>query len=553
MKTRNVSEELRMLRDALQKRISQLTVLYQMGRDIAENENWSDALDRFLMALVKYMRADGTALLLFSQEETRLAIRANFHIDASVLEESRTMLLEGWRKHPRATEIHSLEGYRDNLLTTCLERSRPWRITIIPLRHRSRSLGFLVLEKSYAAGTEFGIDYQFLNTIQTIFTEQVANAAYISELRSLSQFNRKVLENMNSGVITTDLDGNIRFCNRRAATLCPQLQEGSNTHFDTIFSSAAFGDGFFEKLKNSPKDNHVLEVQGTNGSGGSFPVQLSTSKMFDDTLNGVVLVAIFEDLTDQKKLQAEVRKNDRLRTLGQLSASVAHEIRNPLTGIATSVEVLESKLKRSPENAKYFKAIIDEISRLDGIIKNLLDFAKPAKPRLRDCFLGEVIARVVNLLSDHATKRGITLAVTTSLADDRCRADADQLTQVLLNLVLNAVQACREGDTIKLRLSEAPPGHDTKQLQIEVIDTGPGVSPEVRETLFEPFVTTKTRGTGMGLAISRQIVEEHQGSIFCEFSQTGSKFIILLPIESMITEAHTVARSENHAKNNSHY
>lgn len=553
LKNRRVSDELRILREALQKRISQLTVLYQMGRDIADNENWSDALDRFLMALVRYIRADGTALLLFSQEEARLATRASFQVEGAMLDDCCSELLERWRSHPRSSEIHPFEGYRENEFKTCLERTRPWRLTIIPLRHRNRSLGFLVLEKSYDNGADFGIDYQFLNTIQTIFTEQVANAAYISELRSLGRFNRKILENMNSGVFTTDLDGNIRYYNCRAATLCPQLSDNSVHHFNSIFSSGSFGASFFEKLIASPKDTHIMEVEGTAAAGGVFPAQLSTSKMFDDTLNGTVLVAIFEDLTDQKRLQAEVRRNDRLRTLGQLSASVAHEIRNPLTGIATSVEVLQSKLKNTPENTKYFRPILDEINRLDGIIKNLLDFARPARPRLRDCFLGEVVARVVNLLSDHAAKRGISLEVTTSLADDRCRADADQLTQVLLNLVLNAVQACREGDSITLRLGEARGDRNGKQLKIEVIDTGPGVPVEVRESLFEPFVTTKTRGTGMGLAISRQIMEEHHGTIICDFPDRGSKFSIVLPGDVQSGDGKTAVRSELHAENDPHY
>jgi nitrogen-specific signal transduction histidine kinase len=548
-----VHEELRMLKSALKERIRQLTVLYQMGRDISENENWSDALDRFLMALVRYLHADGSALLLFSVQETRLATRTSFQMDESVLSECRDVLLAEWKKHPRAFEIHSLEGYSEKTRTTCLERTIPWRVSIVPLKHRSRVLGFLAIEKEYKSGAEFGIDYQFLNTIQTIFTEQVANASYISQLRSLSRFNQQVLENINSGVLTTDLEGYVKFFNRRASLLCPQLGKRTDIHFDELFRSGSSERTLHGKVLRSAKDHHVLEVDGADGTGGWFPAKLMTSKMHDENLNGDVLIAIFEDLSDQKQLEGELRRNDRLRTLGHLSASVAHEIRNPLTGIATSVEVLEAKLRGHADSAKYFRAILDEINRLDGIVKNLLDFARPSKPSLRDCFLSDVITRVVTLLSDHAQKRGIRLEVVNALPDDRCRADADQLTQVLLNVVLNALQACRERDEVKILLGNASAGRNRSFLKIDIIDSGPGIPAEIRSSLFEPFVTTKARGTGMGLAISQQIIEEHGGKISCEFLNAGTKFTILIPGDSRKRAAHAAKRSEDHVQDDTHY
>lgn len=546
-------DELRILKEALRKRVSELTLLYQMGRDISENENWSDALDRFLMAFVKYMHAEGAALLLFSQKERVLTGRANYQVDSRIMDECCRILLYAWEKHPRSFEIHSLEGYTDSHPGTCLERPRPWKTTIIPLRHRNRSLGFLILDKKYESGNEFRMEFEFLNTIQITFTEHVANASYISELRSLSRFNQKVLDNVSSGVITTDLDGYVRFSNTRASVLCPQLRSAEKVHFNDIFSSDNYSEAFYKQIIDSHKDNHVLEVTGHDDLDRSFLARLSTNKMFDDSLNATVLVAIFEDLTEQKRLEAEIRKNDRLRTLGQLSAGVAHEIRNPLTGIATSVEVLEGKLKGDEERVKYIKAILDEINRLDGIIKNLLDYAKPARPRLRSCYIPDVAKRAMNLLSDHAKRRGIALKFINKLKEDRCKADADQITQVLLNVVLNALQACKRGDEIKLVLARDLASMNSPHIKIEVIDTGPGIPAEVRDNIFEPFVTTKTKGTGMGLAISQQIVEEHSGRIFYECLRKGSKFTILLPLGSVEEPLTFSSRRNGNVQNDSYH
>jgi signal transduction histidine kinase len=254
--------------------------------------------------------------------------------------------------------------------------------------------------------------------------------------------------------------------------------------------------------------------------------------MHDDGLNGTVVVGIFADLTEQRKLEAEVRRMDRLRVLGQLSAGVAHEIRNPLTGIATSAEVLGTRLGGSEDKLKYVAAILDETRRLDGIVRNLLSFARPAKPRFGACAPGEVCARVVGLLADQAAKKGIDVRVRDDLGGLLLHADADQLTQVLINLVLNAIEACERGNSIEisLRAERDDAGAAKDVARIDVCDDGPGVPPEVADRLFEPFVTTKTQGTGLGLAISQQIVEEHGGSIRCERGASGTTFIIRLPI-----------------------
>jgi two-component system sensor histidine kinase HydH len=360
----------------------------------------------------------------------------------------------------------------------------------------------------------------------------VANASYISELRQLGRFNQKVLDNANSGVVTTDLHGYVVFWNHLASGMCPELVGGARVHFDELFRVPGQTGGIFRSIMESVDDNHVLEVtyHGLKNGPGS-PGRLGITKMHDDNLNGTVLVGILEDLTEQKKLEAEIRRTDRLRVLGQLSAGVAHEIRNPLTGIATSAEVLASRLAGGEDKLKYVRAILEETSRLDEIVRNLLSFAKPAKPQIGVCALAEVSDRVVNLLSDQAAKKGIELRMRDDLEGSVCMADSNQLAQVLLNLVLNAIDACDRGNTVEIVLSSESDVEDRDRgsVRIDVLDDGPGVCPQIRDRLFEPFVTTKTQGTGLGLAISQQIIEEHHGDIRCEFLEKGTRFTIRLP------------------------
>ncbi len=512
---------------------AQLKTLYHMGRDLGGDENWSDALDRFLMALVSFMDADGAGLLLLSDGERSLSARAVFHLEDAHVAHAMVTIRDGWSQHARGAEIHALESYGSARATSCLERPAPWRTTVIPLRHRGRALGFLILDKAYRGAADFEGDYHFLSTLQTIFAEEIANASYISELRQLSRFNHKVLDNLRSGVVTTDLDGVIRFANAWAVEMCPRLRgrEAAGTvHLDQLFQHDLHTDNLFRRLMDATDDAEPFEVT-CHGGRAPFPARLRVTRMHDDNVNGTVLVAIFDDLSEIKRMEEAMRRNDRLRALGQLSAGVAHEIRNPLAGIATTAEVLGEKLAGDEDKVRYIHAMLDEIQRLDSIVKNLLAFARPPKPQVSRCSVADVAARVTLLSADAATARGVT--VSTAVDDDAlCLADASQLTQVLLNLVLNAVQACATSDRVSVAARR-----DDVWVAIEVADTGAGVADDVRASLFDPFVTTKTQGTGLGLAICRQIVEDHHGTIACEFLEKGTRFTVRLPALPVVAGA----------------
>lgn len=525
-------------RERLQRVAAQLKTLYHMGRDLGEDENWSDALDRFLMALVNFMGASGAALLLLSDRERALSARAVFHLDEKLVARVIETVREGWKQHARGSEIHSVESYASGERpTSCLERTNDWSLTVIPMRHRGRALGFLVLDKAYASGVDFQWDYHFLSTLQTIFAEEIANASYISELRQLSRFNHKVLDNIRSGVVTTDPAGFIRYANSWANELCPRLRTLVRTQiaFDDLFRARGGESGLFARFLASESDATVMEVECDAGEG-TFPARLRLTRMHDDLVNGTVVVGIFDDLSELKRMEEALRRNDRLRAIGQLSAGVAHEIRNPLAGIATSAEVLGGKLGPGDERTRYTRVILDEVTRLDGIVRNLLAFARPPRPIIAPCALDDVLARIRGLVAEKAQARGVELRAVTSDPSIACLADAAQITQVLLNLALNAVEACGRGDEVSVSVrSEKTGARDW--VVIEVEDTGSGVPHEVRSTLFDPFVTTRAQGTGLGLAISRQIVEDHHGSLTCAFLERGTRFTVKVPAHSVTTTA----------------
>jgi signal transduction histidine kinase len=260
-----------------------------------------------------------------------------------------------------------------------------------------------------------------------------------------------------------------------------------------------------------------------------------------DEHHGSTVIVIFEDLTAEKRMEEELRRADRLRSLGELSAGVAHEIRNPLTGIATTAQVLKEKLVGDKEKEKYLKVILEEIARLDNIIKNLLDFARPDSPHPTELSLSSLIENALGLLTDTAREKRVSLHFESGLVDDRCLLDGDQIKQVILNIVLNGIQACSGGGIANVYVREAA---DPAFVEIELADTGSGIPDEIADKLYNPFFTTRSEGIGMGLSISRKIIENHGGRIYHRSSLgTGTSFFIELPRRTVVASQPVPARA----------
>ena len=520
------SDELVLAHESLKKHVTRLKMLYQMGRDISSNENWSDALDRFLMALCQYLDADGTGLLLFSGDGSVLNVRTAYQIESELLEEAVEALLEARNRDTLPTEIFCIEGCCDGRIPTCLELKAPWECTVVPLLYKGRWLGFLIIKKAYRSRREFMGEYHFMNTMQTILTEEVANAVNISRLRSLKNFNETILENINSGVLTTDCSGRVIFINRRAREIIGTAADASMT-FDDLFTNPYDSGNLFERLAKSEDRNCSLESTLTLPDGRTIPVRLNSTVVETDDYHGKTVVAIFEDLTQKRAMEEELRRADRLRSLGELSAGVAHEIRNPLTGIATTAQVLREKLSGESEKVKYLTVILEEINRLDEIITNLLMFARPPALRPEELSAHHLIEEALLLLADTAVEKGVTIQFENELEDDCCAFDRDQIKQVILNIALNGIQACKRGGTLSVNLRG---GDDPSLIVLEFIDTGDGIPADVSDKLFDPFFTTRPDGTGLGLSISRTIVEGHGGVIYHRTEEgKGTRFFIEVP------------------------
>ena len=238
----------------------------------------------------------------------------------------------------------------------------------------------------------------------------------------------------------------------------------------------------------------------------------------------------------------QLQRADRLKTLGEVAAGLAHEIRHPLASIRGALEIIDERSRPDSPEAEFSRLAMGEVQRLDNLVWEFLRYARPHEPDLRPTSLHDVVERVVALLRIEAERAGVMLDVDRPAPMPDAWIDALQIEQVLLNVVLNAVQASPPGSCVRVRERL-----DQPDVLIDVIDEGPGIPVEHLGQVFSPFFTTREKGTGLGLAVAHRIVMAHNGHIdFTQASQRGTCVRIRLPIGASTPRTETQPRPQVH-------
>lgn len=225
--------------------------------------------------------------------------------------------------------------------------------------------------------------------------------------------------------------------------------------------------------------------------------------------------------------EEKLTRSEHLAEIGQLAASLAHEIKNPLAGISGAIQVIRDGMRDEDPHRPIIREILGQINRLDAAVKDLLIFARPKPPTKIACDLNLAISRVVKLLRGTSAFRRVQVRFEAADGLPHVVADEGQIEQLVINLLVNAAHACEQGGTIDVRLSRRD-----DQVRLMVADTGKGMDEATRQRAFEPFFTTKARGTGLGLSICRKIVDAHHGTITLNSqADVGTQVFVDLPSE----------------------
>jgi len=335
-----------------------------------------------------------------------------------------------------------------------------------------------------------------------------------SEFDRLDLFHKSIIENVNAGIITTDLMGNIKSFNRTAAEISGYtLSEVKDRPIDDFFP------GIFEmmgKVKGENTKGNLTkrgEIVVSDRNNREIVLGFSVSSLMSSSDERIGDIVIFQDLTATKDMEKEVEKSKNLALIGEMAAGLAHEIRNPLTAVSGSIQLLRRNLDLDETDSRLMNIILRGRDQLENLISNFLLLARPNMNDRVEMALETVMDEVIESLRYSPEWNDETRVKTQYGNTPEIFGNRTEIKQMIWNLVLNAVQAMPDGGTLNVKAEEIVSDDGKPFVEICISDTGHGIEKDNEERIFTPFYTTKERGTGLGLAIANRIAESHGGKI----------------------------------------
>ncbi|MEM8606484.1 MAG: ATP-binding protein [Myxococcota bacterium] len=339
----------------------------------------------------------------------------------------------------------------------------------------------------------------------------------------LARLNDDIVRSIASGLITADESGLILGVNRAARDI---LRDPQGTLLGNPLSSV------LPSYQSTPASQAArrAEARGRRADDSEFPMGYTVSPLLDEDGNSSGHLLAFQDLTEIKTLKEQAERAQRLAVLGQLAAGLAHEIRNPLSSISGSVEMVREGNALGPEDRRLLGIVISEVERLNELVTTMLQAGRPSQIHPADKDLRVIVSEVVAVARGEATSsNGLSIEERAPAEPVIATVDPDRMRQVVWNLVKNAVQASPRKGTVEVRT-----GRDERGFAfLEVADEGPGIERAQRARLFDVFYSGRSHGVGLGLALVKQIVDQHRGRVeILDRETAGTCFRVTLPADA---------------------
>jgi PAS domain S-box-containing protein len=506
-----------------------------------------DLLDRFAQTVAEAVGTDRVIILLPRKQ--------GFSQQYPPAEADSRHFLELTRDQATITQ---LESSREPIVLDELHRARPTPLLQRVMRQLDSlqiSLAMGIFSRDHLAGVLLlgarksgriygAAEQSALQVLCGQLAVAIENAELFTEVQNAKIYNETLLQNLTTGVIAAGTDGRITVFNNEAGQITG-LDSKEILDSSVSILPLDLAQPLIETLRTgeSQQDCEItLPVDSTE-----VIIRVSTSIFHGQDRQVLGALMVLTDVTAIKRLELQIRRSDRLASLGTLSAGMAHEIKNPLVSLKTFAQLLPERYQDSDFRDTFSNLIGHEIDRIDSLVNQLLRFARPAKPILKPLHAHEILEKALTLVGHRLYQKDIKLQRLWQADIDTIHGDADQLEQVFLNFFLNAMDAMKtKGElsvTTEIRSDEhwVNPraysnggngnGREPEALLISIRDTGEGIRPEDLAHVFDPFFTTKDYGTGLGLSVVHGIVQEHGGQIEVESElQKGTVFHILLPL-----------------------
>jgi len=537
-----VGQLARVLNDAasqLRRDIERLSGLYHISLMMGTGTEVSRICELLTRKVARLLGAEMCVILLYDERERRLHAQLPAY---GVSDEHVRFLRANLDERSIATWVfQSGEPYLTNdvaadpLISRAAAEMLGARSALaVPLRAGERGLGTLEVMNKEGGFVEED------KRLVTIFAAQAAhllvNAQLFEEVRESEERYRQIFESTIDGLYRSTPAGQLVTVNPALAAMLGYegTDELTGANFADLFVDASVSAHLIDELNEHGRVIDV-ECELRRNSGETLPTRISVRAITDKADKSVYHLGIVRDVTEQRRLAEQLKVSEQLAVVGELVAGVAHEMRNPLCGITTTLSALAKRLDEREAVRPFLEVVLTEAGRLNHLMEQLLEHSRPARLDGKPGDIGQLLREVASEWCVQAESAGVALSVECPPVVPGLRLDRRKMHGVFVNLLDNALQHTAPDGEIRVRLI-APNGHHGERnhqpaISIEVSDTGAGVAPDKLPKIFEPFFTTRAAGTGLGLAIVRKTVHDHGGtiSVRSEFGK-GTAFTILLPV-----------------------
>jgi len=523
-----------------EKEIAKLKAYFSVCSKIARALNLPDVIEAVLYSSMEAVSAEAASILLLDDQKLNfrffglvppqpLMMDAKFSatlgLAGNVYLSQRSQIVNDVQQDPRFYKRFDQEtGFRSR------------NMVAIPLVAGTEEIGVLeVLNK--AGGQPFQEEDRIL--LESI-AEEIAFAihgarlsdakrALTAEIETMHQFQTKLIQTSNDGIIANDQRGNVLIFNEGAERILGYSKEEVINRLKVhMLYPPGVAQEVMEKINSQdfggPGRLIQYETIGVSKHGEEIPIELSASLIYEQDQE-MAIVGFFRDLRERKQLQEKILQAERLAALGHMAAHISHEVKNPLVVIGGLARQVKKSLAHGPQkDLEKLQIIVDEIQLLEEFLVEVGSFAKLSEPK--DCLLdlNSLIREIGQRLQPSLEEKDIELALHLDPDLQLIRFDPVHLRQVILNIAKNGLEAMAQGGTLTIST-----GRRQDQIIIQVADTGEGIPPDILDKVFQPFYSTKTKGSGLGLSICQTIMKSHQGDISIESApQKGTQVTVRL-------------------------
>ena len=372
-----------------------------------------------------------------------------------------------------------------------------------------------------------------LESVAYNISRMVESSRLYGDLEVGEELRQSILDSMGECLVAVDLSGKVIAFNGMTEVLTGfDADESVGTGFDFLLPTENHCDSPIAQALRHGLEQSCVETAVTRRSGGNVPVRMTTRLLKEENGSRKGVIATFSDLRPTRKIEEKIRQLDRLAALGRFASSVAHELRNPLTGIAAGIQYMGRQFGERGPDADNVKFLQREIARLERIVQDLLRITHPQELIMSEARTEDIVERALKSLGPSVKNRAVNLDLSLRGEIPTVTVDVDQMQQVFINLIKNAFEASRDGDSISIEISAGEEGREEHCdiVTARVTDSGAGIGKDNLDHIFEPFFTTKPGGTGLGLYITHDIVKRHGGEISVRSEPgKGASFTVQLP------------------------